>query len=175
MDDSEIRKRLQDIDSKNVKITDQRGLVEELKKIESKVSVQFVQASTNWSSEYICHHYTLNVSESSGLFTFTDTRIFRQGECVIFDELECLGFIQEIESIKNADIIVYYKEKQGRKLHIHSGKVKQNMILSKWGKGNVWMHLLEHVPAHYEDNGLLKIKYFKYADIQKAKNYLDSL
>lgn len=174
MNEQEIRRRLNAIDC-----TDRRThavQIEQLRRIEPQVSVELVRDCTGWDNDYICHLYTFDVPQNSYIFLQKE-RVFpiypTLQHCTIFEDLLNRGLIEATPTMQGAQIIVYCKNNGNQEVHIHSGKVQGECVLSKWGRGHIWKHKPQHVASVFEDNGVLRMRFFKHPDSKRTLEYLE--
>lgn len=174
MNDSDIRKRLNEIDCKDRR--EHSRLIEQLKLVVPEVSNQLVRDCTGLDDNYICHLYTFGIPQNSTIF-LQKQRVFpiiaSLWHCTVFDDLRQARLIEEVADMKDADIIVYYHIKDGRHSDIHSGQVHGEFVISKWGRGHVWKHRPQHVASVFEDNGILRTKFFKNLNSAETMEYFE--
>jgi hypothetical protein len=175
MNEADIRKRLNEIDR-----TDRRGharLMEQFRQSVPQVTVQLIKDCSGLDDDYICHLYTFDIPQNSRIFLRKE-HVFpifpALRHCTIFEDLEKRELIQSAQTMQDAQIIVYYWLRNDREVHIHSGRVEGQYIISKWGRGHAWRHHPRHVPSVFEDNGILRMRFFKQSNAQKTMAYLEA-
>ena len=70
---------------------------------------------------------------------------------LIYPGAEFIGFLisqgrlQETSEPENGDIALYFDDDVPK----HAGKIRDEVIVSKWGLGHVWQHAPLEVPSSY--------------------------
>lgn len=171
MKDLEIRIRLNEINCLDKTL--QNSKMEILKEIAPELRCELETDCTELDDSYICHHYTFNISVDSNIFRWTElTFPIHEGHCSVFDELEKNKLILSSETMSDAQIIIYYEINNGIEKHIHSGRIRKQEVVSKWGRGHIWKHKPEHVPVIYEDAGSLRMRFFKNPKPEQTYEFL---
>ena len=66
----------------------------------------------------------------------------------------CKGYMTEkvSESPSNGDYVLYFSDQT----IVHAGKMESGRVISKWGRGHIWIHGICEVPAGYGN----QVKYY---------------
>ena len=119
----------------------------------------------------VCHNFTLDFNQSIHAYSIGDDI----HDCTAFRRLVKADLIEKEESLLNADIVVYLRSTASFPAHIHSGKVVDGKIISRWGSGNIWIHDQYQVPSFYElGDGSISTLLFKIRNTQDVHNFLSS-
>jgi len=57
------------------------------------------------------------------------------------------GLLEETQEPEDDDVVLYFRGEVAK----HAGKVRGDVVISKWGLGHVWQHPAFEVPKSYGD------------------------
>jgi hypothetical protein len=110
--------------------------------------VERIKANLHLEEKYDCHAFTFDLRPPNftGCAAPPDGRMSPGGDFVAYLIAEHLVEAAP-DDIRDGDIVVYFYEDRSDPLH--TGRWNDGRVLSKWGKGHVWLHPLEECPSPY--------------------------
>lgn len=195
----ELRKRIKEINNQDPSM--HLRLMQELN-LSMPHSCLLIEESSSVGNDFNCHSFALNahtdstiVSNNRKIFTKYGTRGW--GGFASLASRNLIHWISE-EQINEGDIVLYLKNlkdesdqmnlNEWREINqlnvLHSGRITDNKVASKWGGGyrpnqrggHTWMHDKVHVPSIYEDDGdSINNIYFRTSDQSGVISFLHSL
>jgi len=142
---SPLRKRLREIACRTA-VEAHPGLVAELA-VETPHSIQLAPSPPNLPiADYNCFEFALGLAgcKEVQLISAYLPSTFCNGT---FAEHLVDSVLAPVASPSTGDLVLYGDHRQ----FTHAGVFQANRVISKWGKGHLWVHGLLEVPANYGD------------------------
>jgi len=142
-----LRKRLQEVTcGAAVPVDAQPGVVAELA-TETPHSIRLApQCSQTPIADYNCFEFALGLAGRREVHLISEhlPSTFCGGEFVqhLVDTV-----LVPVASPSTGDLVLY----RGHQQITHAGLLEADSVISKWGKGHLWLHSLFEVPAQYGD------------------------